>query len=234
MQRSNDLPPGSWALRRPSRGLRHGLQTGLVFPLHSRVCRPFHVEGAEHLRSLAGPALFVANHTSHLDTPTALRALPPRIRRRVAVAAAADYFYRDRRLGFAASLLLNTFPFCREGPIRGSLERCGELVGAGWSILIFPEGTRSTTGELQPFKGGVGLLARELGVPVVPLAIDGLDRVLPKGSGHPRPGPVTVRIGPPIAVSRAWDRRTAAALLEASVAGLLRPAQAQRRADRAA
>ena len=210
-----------WALRPTARLPRRGLQAGLVFPLHDRVCHPFAVEGREHLESLATPALFIANHTSHLDTPTALRALPSAVRQRVAVAAAADYFYRDGRLGFAVSLLLNTFPFCRDGSPRASLERCARLVEGGWSILMYPEGSRSATGELQPFKCGIGLLARELRVPVVPLAIVGLDRVLPKGCRRPRPGPVTVRIGAPIVISPDADRRAAAAELRTALATLL-------------
>ena len=211
----------TWALQRPASWLRAVLQLGLVFPLHRRVCSPFRVVGAEHLDGLAGPVILIANHASHLDTPTVLRALPRRVRRRVAVAAAADYFYRDRRVGAAASLALNAFPFARAGAIRPSLAHCGALVEAGWSILVYPEGTRSTTGALQPFKGGIGLLARELGVPVVPIALDGPGRVLPKGVRFPQAGPVTVRIGRPILVPRDVDRHAVVADLQGALAELL-------------
>jgi long-chain acyl-CoA synthetase len=202
---SQSPPQPRWALHPAVRPLRGALQAAVLLPACARVCRPFEVRGAAHLRGLSLPALFVANHASHLDTPSVLRALPPRIRRRVAVAAAADYFYRNRWIGGALSLLWNTFPFCREGPVRASLAYCGELIDAGWSILLYPEGTRSATGELQPFKSGIGLLARELQVPVVPIAIEGTYRVLPKGGRRPHAGPVTVRIGRPVIVARGAD-----------------------------
>src|SRR5205814_5921179 len=120
------------------------------------------------------------------------------IRRRTAVAAAADYFYRDPARGGAVSLLVNGFPFARAGFARAGLDACRELVAAGWSVLIYPEGTRSPTGELRPFKPGIGLLARDLQVPVVAIAVEGTRRVLPKGDRRPRPGPVTVRYGTPL------------------------------------
>jgi long-chain acyl-CoA synthetase len=171
---------------------------------------------------LRQPVLFVANHASHIDTPTVLRALPTRIRARTAVAAAADYFYHDRRLGIAVSLLLNTFPFSREGAVRSSLEYCAELVEAGWSILLYPEGTRSSTGQVQAFKAGIGLLGRELGIPIVPVAVRGTHRVLPKGRWLARHGPVCVRFGRPIVPGADLDASAITAQLERAVEQLLR------------
>jgi long-chain acyl-CoA synthetase len=106
--------------------------------------------------------------------------------------------------------------------VRASLEYCGALVDAGWSILIFPEGTRSATGELQRFRSGIGLLAKELRVPVVPVAIEGTHGVLPKGCCHPQPGPVTVRIGAPLTIPSDADYAEAAALLEKALLHLVR------------
>ncbi len=215
-ERSQDsgLPFPRWALTRSSRVVRHVVQATVLFPLHTVVCRPFAVWGAEHVTGLSLPALFVANHTSHFDTPTLLRALPPAVRERTTVAAAADYFYQDRRLGIAASLLLNTFPFSREHAVRASLEYCAELVDAGWSILLYPEGTRSTTGRLQAFKTGMGLLARELRLPVVPVAVHGTRAILPKGRWLPRPGPVSVRFGTPVLPVPGLDAAALTDLLE--------------------
>jgi len=213
----------TWALRLPARLARALLQKMFVFPLHSLVCRPMRVEGCQHLQGLRLPALFIANHSSHVDTPSVLRALPAHVRRHLAVAAAADYFYRGRLLGFAMSLLLNTFPFSREGAVRASLEYCGELVDRGWSVLIYPEGTRSPTGELLPFKSGIGLLATELRLPVVPIAVQGGHRILPKGSSLPRPGQLKVRIGAPLALAQDADYVSTASLLESAVASLKSP-----------
>jgi len=119
------------------------------------------------------------------------------------------------------SLLLNAFPFSRQGAVRSSLEHCGELVDAGWSILIYPEGTRSTTGQVLPFKSGIGLLATELRVPVVPIAIEGTDHILPKGRRRPRRGPIHVRIGNPISLPQSAGHVTTAAFLERTVVRLM-------------
>jgi long-chain acyl-CoA synthetase len=137
------------------------------------------------------------------------------------VAAAADYFFHSPTLGVAMSFMLNTFPFSRQGAVRASLEYCGELVDAGWSILIYPEGTRSTTGHLQPFKSGIGLLATELQIPVVPIGVEGGFRILPKGSILPRPGPVKVRFGSPLKVPRGADSVGVIKILQDAVAELM-------------
>ncbi len=219
-------PPSAfpaWPRRRPARVVRALVQDVVVFPLHRTVARPFLVQGREHLREVPGPVLLIANHTSHLDTPSILRALPRSIRARSAVAAAADYFYRSRWLGTAATLGLGTFPFSREGAVRSSLEHCGELVDDGWSVLIYPEGTRSTTGVLAPFRLGIGLLAAELGIPVVPIGVSGTHAVWPKGSRRPRHGAVTVRIGEPIHVAADTDRTKVVTELERAVAALVAP-----------
>jgi long-chain acyl-CoA synthetase len=148
---------------------------------------------AEQPGPISGPVLLIANHASHLDALTVLAALPPAVRRRTAVAAAADYFFERRPLATLVSLALGAFPFHRQGAVSTSLAQCGDLADAGWSLLIFPEGTRSPDGRLQPFKAGIGLLARELGLPVVPIYLAGLYAVLPKGRCWPRPGPVELK-----------------------------------------
>jgi long-chain acyl-CoA synthetase len=225
LDRSGDVRPPlsfpTWALQTPARAARALLQSTLVFPIHSMFCRPFHIRGREHLQELTLPALFIANHSSHVDTVSIRRALPPWVRRNLAIAAATDYFYRDQALGAAFSLLLNTFPFSREGAVRASLEYCGDLADAGWSLLVYPEGTRSPTGELLPFKSGIGLLAQQLRLPVVPISVEGGHRVLPKGRSIPRPGPVTVRFGQPIRLPRSEDYLATAKALEAEVAQLM-------------
>jgi len=218
---SNAIHFPTWALKRTPCFLRATIQRVGVFPLHSLLCRSFKIEGRENLENLKLPALFVANHTSHVDTPSILRALPGRIRRHLAVAAAADYFFRNRALSIAVPLMLNTFPLSRKGAVRASLEYCGELVDGGWSILIYPEGTRSTTGHLQPFKNGIGLLATGLQVPVVPIGVQGGFQILPKGHRFPRRSPVKVRFGTPIEVPRNADNLTTVSILENAVADLI-------------
>jgi len=205
----------AWPLSPPARVVRRLLQRPLFAALDTMA--PLTVCGLDNLDGVRGPVLFVANHTSHLDTPTVLRALPERLSARVAVAAAADYFFRDPALGAAAALALNAFPFSRGGAIGPTLEHCADLLDRRWSLLIYPEGTRTTTGALAPFREGVGLLAVELGVPVVPLRLDGLYDVLPKGRALPRRGRVTVWIGPPLRIEPGTPYGEAAARIERAV-----------------
>jgi len=187
-----------WPLALPSRLIRRGVHSCCLFPILRALARPV-ITGRENLEGLTGPMLIAANHNSHLDSLTVFYALPARFRSRLAVAAADDYFFQSRFRAWMTSLLVNGFPFAREGNIRTSLEYCGKLLDQGWSILIYPEGTRSLTGEMAPFKSGVGLLSVELGVPILPIRLLGLERILPKGRAIPRRGStVQVRIGRPL------------------------------------
>jgi long-chain acyl-CoA synthetase len=190
-------PFPEWPLSFPSRMVRTLLQRALMSPLLALLC-PTRVRGLENLENLSAPLLFSANHTSHLDTPLVLKVLPRRYSRRLAVAAAADYWFAIPLLGGLTALLLNSFAMARQGNVRPSMEHTVDLIDRGWSVLIFPEGTRSQSGEMQPFKSGVGLLAVELGVPVVPVHLRGVYEILPKGSRAPRRGPVEVTIGAPL------------------------------------
>ena len=180
------------------RGPRPACRPPSCFPL-TRSC-------AGRSGSTAGSTSTASSHPSSSSRttratstrPSILRALPRRLRARVAVAAAADYFFRTRLLAVATPLLLNAFPFSREGSVRSSLEHCGDLADQGWSVLVYPEGTRSPDGRLQPFRTGIGLLATDLRVPVVPVGVEGTHAALPKGRRRPRRGPVTVRFGVPL------------------------------------
>ncbi len=215
-------PLPGWPRQSPVAQLRSALQALVMFPLLGLVCRPSVVSGRRRLDGLTEPVLLIANHTSHLDAPSVLALLSRSRRDRTAVAAAADYFFRGAPRSVAASIALGAFPFHREGAVAASLAHCGDLVDDGYSLLVFPEGTRSPSGQLQPFKSGIGLLARELRVPVVPIAVDGLHAILPKGRTWPRPGPVRITIGEPLRVDPAVSNAEAAALLEAHLRRLLR------------
>jgi 1-acyl-sn-glycerol-3-phosphate acyltransferase len=204
--------------------LREQLQRRLLFPAMARVC-PAEVVGAETLDGLPRPLLLVANHTSHLDTPCLLAALPPALRRRTAVAAAADYWFRDPLLAAAVALGLNIFPLQRRAPAMAALRACGDLSAAGWTLLLYPEGTRSPDGRLGTFRPGIGHLAAGLGVPVVPVHLDGPATVLPKGRRWPRTGRARVRFGAPLAFGRETSPRAATMAIEAAVRALAQQAQ---------
>jgi long-chain acyl-CoA synthetase len=143
------------------------------------------------------PVLYVANHTSHLDAPTFLRLAGFQGRQKLVVAAAADYFFSNKFTGWLSRNIMHAIPVERDGSVRASLERIGNELSQGRSVIIFPEGSRSKDGSLTSFKPGVGLLAASLQVPIIPIRLNGNYQVLPKGSRWPKRGVVQVVVGEP-------------------------------------
>lgn len=215
------LAPLDWALTGPVRGLRGDLQELLLFPLVRRFAK-IRVRG-EHNLATGGPFVFVSNHTSHFDCPIILAALPHEIRARTIVAAAADYFYKIPAIGALTSLALGTIPFERHEGSRESLERCKEGLRRGWSVLIFPEGSRSKTGMIGHFKKGAAYLSVDAPCSAVPIFLQGAYEIMPKGSSVPRPGKVTVTFGPPVLPRTDDDYDTFTSRLEVAVADLSAP-----------
>ena len=183
-----------------------------ILPL-ARVFAWVHVEGLSNLDSIEGPVLFAANHRSHMDTPVILAALPGRRRYRVAPAMAKEFFtahfhpaQHTRREWltnslnyYLAALFFNAFPLPqREAGTRQTLRYIGELVSDGLSVLIFPEGRRADATEIGPFLPGIGMIASRLNVPVVPVQLEGMERVLHHTWRMARPGHVRVVFGPPL------------------------------------
>jgi long-chain acyl-CoA synthetase len=201
----------AWNRAAPARLLRRFSLATWILPL-ARLFAWISVDGLEHLRALEGPVIFAANHQSHMDGPVILAALPPRWRYRVAPAMAKEFFkahffpeqysMRQRFTNslnyYLAALFFNAFPLPqREAGTRQTLRYAGELVASGYSILIFPEGRRSDDG-IQPFQAGVGMMGDKLEVPVVPVRIFGLDKVLHPTWKMARPGRVRVKFGRPL------------------------------------
>ena len=172
-------------------------QSYLSAPVTRLVARPT-IYGEEHLEPLSGPVIFTANHTSHLDTAIVLAALPVRFRDNCVVAAAADYFFDRPWKAAASSLLLGAIPVERSRVNRKSADIAAALIEDGWSLVIFPEGGRSTDGWGQEFRGGAAYLAKRCSVPVVPIHLRGVRPIFPKGSGRIRPGSVEIRFGVPL------------------------------------
>jgi 1-acyl-sn-glycerol-3-phosphate acyltransferase len=189
-----EVKPHKWALSFWARGFRRMARRWTVHSHVRKFCRPFTVEGGEKLRELESPLVIIANHTSHFDTVIVLSLLPNKIYNRTAVVAAADRMYRERIKGAWHSLRYNAFPITRGGG-REALAYSQWLLHDGWSLLIFPEGKRSRTGELLPFHGGPAILATQQGVPVLPIFIDGAANILPPGTNRSQPAPVVVRVG---------------------------------------
>jgi 1-acyl-sn-glycerol-3-phosphate acyltransferase len=198
----------AWARTPAARAARHGIQRYGLRPLVWTETSP-RVEGLDRLEPLRGPVVFVANHASHLDAPLVLCSLPPSWAARTAVGAAADYFFDAGWRAAATALAFNAFPVERHGG-RGQGRTAADLVHEGWSLLLFPEGTRSADGWMGDFRHGTARLCVSLGVPAVPVAVRGSYAAMPRGRGWPRPGrlPVAVRFGR--AVHPREDETTAA------------------------
>lgn len=189
--------------------LRSIMHTLILRPLVWIVCRPLRITGLENVPS--GPVIFVANHSSHADTVVLLKALR---KYRIAPAAAEDYFFRNRMVGFLSALMIGAFPFPRRGS--PGLSRAHALIVRGWSVLMFPEGTRSKDGAIGPFKPGVVALASRARVPVIPIGLSGTTEILPKGKRFPRRNAVQVTIGGPVSMT-GEDPLQGAAGLQAAV-----------------
>ncbi|MCM3880349.1 MAG: AMP-binding protein [Vicinamibacterales bacterium] len=201
-----------WNRSMPIRWMRAVSQSAFLVPL-TRVFAWIRADGLDGLSAVEGPVIFAANHQSHMDVPVILAALPGKWRRRVAPAMAKEFFKAHffpgqftRTEWFTNSLnywlsaaFFNAFPLPqREAGARQTLRYAGELLNDGFSILIFPEGKRTEHGEVQPFRPGIGMLGSQLNVPVIPVRLEGVDRVLHRSWKMARPGNVTVRFGTPL------------------------------------
>lgn len=201
-----------WNRTAPARFLRRIALPGLILPL-ARLFAWIRVEGLANLRGIEPPVIFASNHQSHFDVPAILWAMPARWRYRTAPAMAKEFFeahfhpanwpWHNRFTSglnyFLACLVFNAFPLPqRESGTREALRYAGGLAADGVCILIFPEGKRTTAGELLSFQPGVGMLASRLHLPVVPVRLEGLERVLHKDAKFPTPGRASVKFGPPL------------------------------------
>ena len=165
------------------------------------------IEGLENIPK-EGSFVLVANHSSHLDAPTLASSLPLRKLHRVFPAAAKDYFFSSVARTTFSAIVVNALPFDRREKPQLSLNVCDRLLkNPGNVLIVFPEGTRTESGELQPFKPGVALLVRGTSIPVIPCYLDGAFRAWPKGSAFPRPVKLTLRIGEPKTYENAPEGR---------------------------
>jgi 1-acyl-sn-glycerol-3-phosphate acyltransferase len=161
--------PTQWGRQYPARLARNLYHRFYVGPV-VRYLSTLDVQGLEHL-SGSGPYILVANHTSNFDTPLVLTALPIKVRKRTIVAAAMDNFFMDRWTAFKTVFVFNAIPIDRHKINRRSSQQALELVENGWNLLIFPEGGRTPTGQLQEFKGGAAYLAERTKAAVIPTYI---------------------------------------------------------------
>jgi long-chain acyl-CoA synthetase len=161
------------------------------------------VEGLDSLKNINSPAIYIFNHVDSFDVPVVYRVLPRRIRDKIAVAAADDVMKRHMLLTITSRLGYAAYNLDRLETILPSLEYTASLIDKGWSIAIAPEGHVSKNGHLQNFKSGIGLLAVETGVPIIPIKTIGLAGTLPLDKKWPQKfSRVTVKIGSPITINK--------------------------------
>jgi long-chain acyl-CoA synthetase len=193
------------------------------------------VRGRENLRGLRGPALIVSNHITYLDIAWILPSLPARFRNRLATAMGGERLTGMRhppremnfvqrfveRLGyFLVVSLFNVFPLPRQSGFLKSFSFAGDLADRGWNILIFPEGQTTADGQMLPFRSGIGLLAKQLDLPVIPVRLSGLFELKQRHKILARPGHVQLSIGKPIRFSPEQDAQQIADELQRIVGQL--------------
>src|SRR3989442_454180 len=190
------------------------------------------IEGQENLRGVQGPALVICNHIGDVDVGFVLTALPARLRHKLATATGGEALEVLRtppptrsllgraydRVEWALGVsLLNLFPLPREAGFRESFAYAGESVDRGYSVLVFPEGHHTTDGKIRPFRAGIGLLANNLGIPVVPMRIDGLFELKQAGKKFAKPHPVQIKMRLPLRLAPGIDPQQIARDLQKKV-----------------
>ncbi len=223
-----------WTLRRPATWLRWLAHYFLMRPAILLLGWP-RIVGRENLEGVNGPLLVVCNHIGDIDLGFVMTALPARLRNRLATAAGGEALEKlrspeagknvfgkvyDRMQWMLGVTLLNLFPLPREAGFRKSFAYAGEAVDRGYSVLVFPEGRHTVDGKMNAFRSGIGLLANNLGIPVLPMRIDGLFEVKQAGKKFAAPFKIQVRIGAPRRFAEGTDPREIARELQALVAGL--------------
>ena len=210
--------PG-WVLRWPMPWVRWLAHYLLMRPAMLLLGWP-RIEGREHLRGWNGPLLVVCNHIADVDVGFVQTALPARLRNRIATAAGGEAMealhtpapsrgfvgrIHDRMQWVLGVSLLNLFPLPREAGFRQSFAYAGQAVDRGYSVLVFPEGRHTVDGKMNSFRAGIGLLANNLDIPVLPMRIVGLFEVKQSGRKFARPWKIGVRIGQPLRFAAGRD-----------------------------
>jgi long-chain acyl-CoA synthetase len=204
-----------WAQREPVRWLRLAAYYALVWPATQILGHP-KIIGRENLKNVHGPVLVVSNHvTRRADIGLILAALPLRFRHRLATAMGGESLQHMRRpprawfvgkrwayqIGYWLVIaLFNVFPLPQLSGFRESFRFAGESVDRGYSLLVFPEGevNKTETGDMASFQSGIGVLAENLRIPIVPVRLDGVWQMRRQGRRLAHSGEITVRIGAPI------------------------------------
>ena len=208
-----------WARSRPAKVAREVGVWGFMKPAIQLYGSP-RVIGTDRLHDVEGPVVFAANHHSHADTSLLLATIPSHLRRNLAVAAGADYFFPNRIAGARSALFIGAIPIERQKLSKLSIENAIDAIDAENSLLIYPEGGRSPDGWSRAHRPGAAFVAKKTGVPVIPTYIDGTGTILPKGKNWPSRARCAVVFGSPMRSDETEDARTFAKRIEARVSEL--------------
>ena len=240
LREANAAPPAShyhysyWAQRWLIRWIRAVIYYLFTWPATLILAKPT-VVGRDRLRNSAGPLLFISNHVTYIDSGPLMFAMPARYRHRLAIAmqgellsamrkppAKMNFFQRAIEVlsYWLVTALFDVFPLPQRSGFRNSFAFAGESVDRGYSVLIFPEGGRTTDGEMSPFRAGIGMLAQQLRIPVVPMRIDGLFPLKQQQRHFSRRGQIKVIIGEPLQFPETMSEEQIARELQAIVASL--------------
>ncbi len=224
----------TWPQRWLTTAVRLAVYYSLAWPATYLLAAP-RIRGREYLRGLRGPVLVVSNHVTYLDIGWILPALPARLRNRLATAMGGERLARMRRPSsslplferfvehlryFLALSLFNVFPLPQQSGFLQSFAFAGDLADRGWNVLVFPEGKTTESGDMFPFRSGIGLLAKQLNLPVVPIHLHGLFDLKQEERILTRPGHVQVTIGAPLRFTADQDANEITQQLERCVRDL--------------
>ncbi len=223
-----------WPFSKPVVWLRVAFIEVVMRPMVKLLAAPRVVAPAKFANE--APLLIVANHVTTYDGPLIQYALPGPMRRRMAAAMSGEMLddfrhFRNPDNGrfslfgplayFLVTALFNVFPLARQRDFQASFAHAGRAMDRGYHVLVFPEGTRSADGTLARFRGGIGLLVKQSGAAVLPVAIRGLGELKTGRRGWFRPGTIEVRVGEPIRFALEENEASIAARLQAAVQSLL-------------
>lgn len=186
-----------WARKPLARFVRASMITCITRPFIRMFATPT-VIGRDRLDDLDTPAIFVANHSSHIDTSLMLAVLPKRFRTRIAVAARHDYIFDKWWKATIWSLWVNVVPIERNKASRRSVELPQTLMREGWSFALYPEESRGPNDYMLAFKPGAAYLAIKAGLPVIPMHFTGTRKVFSPYSRRFQPGKTRVVFGEPL------------------------------------
>ena len=206
----------------------------LTWPATLIMAKP-RVIGRKRLRGVKGPLLFISNHITYIDAGLLMFAMPARYRHRLAIAMQGELLTAMRKPAaeinrfqravenlsyWLITALFDVFPLPQRSGFRDSFAFAGESVDRAYSVLVFPEGRRTTDGEMSAFRAGIGILAQQLKIPVVPMRIDGLFPLKQEKRRFARRGEINVLVGEPVQFQDETDEAQIARQLQSLVESL--------------